>query len=85
MAYRVEVLRTAARELNGLAQPVRRRVRRTIRGLADVPRPQGAVLLGGRDRIWRVPVGDYRILYRIHDDVLLVVVVRIGHRSGVYR
>ena len=85
MAYRLEVLRTAARELNGLAQPVRRRVTRAIRGLSEVPRPQGAVLLSGRDRIWRVRMGDYRILYRIHDDVLLVVVVRVGHRRDVYR
>lgn len=85
MAYRVEVLRTAARELNGLAHPLRRRVIRAIRGLSDVPRPQGAVVLSGPDRIWRLRVGDYRILYRVHDDVLLVVVIRVGHRSRVYR
>ena len=85
MAYRVEVLRSAARELSELAQPLRRRMLRAIRGLAVTPRPPGAVLLTGRDRVWRVRVGDYRILYRIQDDVLLVLIVRVGHRSGVYR
>ncbi len=85
MAFRVEVLRTAARELDGLAPPIRRRVTRAIRALSDVPRPHGAALLSGRDGIWRVRVGDYRILYRIHDDLILVVILRVGHRSGVYR
>jgi mRNA interferase RelE/StbE len=85
MAYRVEVLRSAARELEALPQPVRRRVTRAIVALSDVPRPHGAVLLSAGDRIWRVRVGDYRILHRIHDDRVLVVVVRIRHRREAYR
>jgi mRNA interferase RelE/StbE len=85
MAYRVEVLRTAGRELGALAPPVRRRVTRAILALSNAPRPPGAILLSGRDAIWRVRVGDYRVLYRIHDDLVLVVVIRVRHRKDAYR
>ena len=85
MAFRIEFVRSAARELEALPQPIRRRVGRAISGLAFDPRPPGAMVLSGAERRWRVRVGDYRILYRIHDDLLLVVVVRVGHRSDAYR
>jgi mRNA interferase RelE/StbE len=58
-----------------------------IRALADDPRPPGAALLTGEgaERAWRVRVGDYRILYQIRDDQLLVIVIRVGHRREIYR
>lgn len=85
MAYRVVLRRSAARELGALPQPVRSRVTRIISGLATNPRPPGAKLLNSADRGWRVRVGDYRILYRIDEEIILVVVVRIRHRSKAYR
>jgi mRNA interferase RelE/StbE len=51
--------------------------------LAEDPRPPGARALQGRPGL-RVRVGDYRIIYTVEDDVLLVVVVRLGHRRDVY-
>ena len=53
--------------------------------MADNPRPQGSKKLGGEDGLYRIRVGDYRIVYAIRDDILVVLVVRIGHRSEVYR
>jgi mRNA interferase RelE/StbE len=85
MAYRVVLRRSATRELAGLPQPVRGRVTRALAALAAQPRPPGAKLLSGPDRIWRIRVGDYRILYRVDDDRVVVVVVRIRHRSIAYR
>jgi len=85
MAFRIEFVRSAVRELEALPQPMQRRVTRAIDGLAVEPRPPGARLLSGAGRRWRVRVGDYRILYRIDDDVLLVVVIRIRHRRDAYR
>lgn len=85
MAYRVILLRSADRELEGLPQPIRRRVARAIDALASDPRPPGAKLLTGADRRWRVRVGDYRILYRVNDDLVEVLVIRIRHRSDAYR
>jgi len=60
------------------------RIQAAISLLAIDPRPPGAKALQGRDGL-RVRVGDYRIIYSVHDDVLLVVVVTVGHRKDVYR
>jgi mRNA interferase RelE/StbE len=85
MAYRVVLLRSAARELAQLPQPIRGRLTRALGTLAKDPRPPGAKLLSGPDRIWRLRVGDYRILYRIDDDIVRILVIRIRHRSDAYR
>ena len=53
--------------------------------LADHPRPSQAKKLAGGDGEWRVRTGDYRIVYEIHDDVLLVLVVAVGHRRDIYQ
>jgi mRNA interferase RelE/StbE len=81
--YRIELRPAAARALRKLDPQVRERIRGAIALLAQHPRPPGARALQGRPGL-RVRVGDYRILYTVQDDVLLVVVVRIGHRSHVY-
>lgn len=62
-----------------------RRIASAIDGLASNPRPEGARALQGEATVLRLRVGDYRILYTINDDVLLVLVVRVGHRREVYR
>ena len=85
MAYRVSLLRSAAHELPDLPSQMQRRVSRAIDGLAADPRPRGAKLLTGADGIWRVRVGDFRILYRVNDDQLGVLVLRIRHRRDAYR
>ncbi len=55
-----------------------------IDALADNPRPSGAVRLKGTD-FFRVRIGDYRVVYEVHDSVLRVLVVRVAHRREVYR
>jgi len=59
-------------------------VQAAIELLADQPRPSGARKLVGGDGEWRVRTGDYRIVYEIHDDVLLVLLVAVGHRRDIY-
>lgn len=81
--YRIELRPAAARALRKLDPTVRRRVQGAIALLADDPRPPAARPLRGRPAL-RVRVGDYRIIYTLADDVLLVVVVSIGHRRDVY-
>lgn len=83
--YRVELKPAAERDLAALERRDLLRVARRIDALAQNPRPPGAEKLKGAEGIWRVRVGDYRILYTIRDEVLLVLVVRVGHRRGVYR
>ena len=82
--YAVDFLPSAARELSKLEPSVRRRLARRIDRLAQDPRT-GAVRLRGAEDTWRARVGDYRILYQVHDDRLLILVIRIGHRRDVYR
>jgi len=85
MAYRVEIKASAVKEIAALSRRDQRRVLAATESLADEPRPPGARKLVGADDVYRVRVGDYRIVYQIHDDVLTVHVVRVGHRRDVYR
>lgn len=85
MAYRIEVKPSAADALAKIPHPHRRRIARKIDRLADNPRPRGATVLEGRFGLYRIRVGDYRVVYQIHDVALLVLVVRIGSRGDVYR
>ncbi len=83
-SYNLEIKRSAVKELEDLPAKDRSRIVARIQLLADDPRPPGSEKLSGQER-YRVRQGDYRILYEIHDQVLLIVVVRIGHRREVYR
>ena len=83
--HRVELLPSAARAFAKLDARARRRIARRIDSLAVDPRPSGAQKLRGADDIWRLRVGDFRVLYSIHDQLLLVLVIKIGHRRDVYR
>ena len=81
--YRIELRPAAVRALRKLDPQVRHRVQGAIALLAEDPRPPSARALRGRPGL-RVRVGDYRIIYTVTDDVLLVVVVTLGHRRDVY-
>lgn len=85
MTYRVEFTTRAAREFRQLPEATRRRIAVRIDALTVNPRPQGARKLTGTDDLYRLRTGDYRILYQIEDRVVLVTVIRIGHRRDVYR
>lgn len=85
MTYRIEVAPAVVRQLRKLDPAARRRIQAAIELLAEHPRPQGARKLVGGDGEWRVRTGDYRIVYEVHDDVLLVLVVAVGHRRDIYQ
>lgn len=86
MAYAIEITRPALRQMKKLDPRIRERLARRIDGLAEMPLPSGAnQLKGASPPLYRVREGDYRIIYRIEHDKLTVLVVRIGHRSEVYR
>ncbi len=83
--YRIQFQRDAEREIALLPARDRLRVAARINTFADDPRPRGAKKLAGIDDLYRIRVGDYRVVYQVQDRVLLVVVVHIGHRRQVYR
>lgn len=85
MAYAVEISPGAEREFRKLDHETQRRLRPRIEALASEPRPAGAKKLKGREDLWRIRAGDYRIVYEVRDRILVVLVVRIAHRREVYR
>jgi mRNA interferase RelE/StbE len=85
VSYLVSISAAARRAMGRLPNTVRQRVDRAILALADNPRPHGCAKLAGTADGWRIRVGDWRILYTIEDDRLVVLVVEVGHRREVYR
>ena len=85
MSYRVTLAPPAARQLGKLDPQARRRIQAAIELLGAEPRPPAAIRLAGGAGEWRIRTGDYRIVYEIEDDQLIVLVVRVGHRREVYR
>ena len=85
MSYEVQILPKAVRQIKALSIEVRQDIALTIQSLANEPRPIGVKKLSGEKDIYRVRLGNYRVLYQIVDKVLVVVVVSVGHRREVYR
>jgi len=83
--YVVSFRRSADKELQKLDVTTQRRVLRAVEPLAKNPRPDGCRKLQGSDDAYRIRVGDYRVIYEIHDFVLTVLVVEDGHRKDIYR
>ena len=85
MTYRVSLAPAAARQLRKLDPPARRRIQATIELLAADPRPPAATQLVGGSGEWRVRTGNYRVVYEIKEEILLVLILAVGHRRDVYR
>lgn len=85
MTYRITLAPSAAGQLRTFDPQVRRRFQAAPELLATEPRPPAATRLVGGSGEWRIRTGDYRIVYEIHDDQLLVLVLRVGHRREIDR
>ena len=83
--YRLLFKPSAERVFLALPKDVQRRLDARLLALQDNPRPPGMKPLAGMSGVYRLRVGDYRILYEVHHDRVLVLVLRIGHRREVYR
>ncbi|WP_322410995.1 type II toxin-antitoxin system RelE/ParE family toxin [Microbacterium invictum] len=83
MSYRIEIRPAAIRALERIDHQTRDRIRGAIALLGQDPRPPGAKALQGRDGL-RVRIGNYRIIYTVQDDILVVLVVTLGHRRDIY-
>jgi len=84
VAYAVEFLKTAEQELARLPKDAQRQIVKRVEGLKDTPRPPGVEPLKGAEKLLRLRVGDYRVVYTVESRHLVVLVVRIGHRKEVY-
>ena len=83
--YRIELTPAALRQLEALPKKIQVRIAGRIDKLKSDPRPSGCVKLRDSDDIYRIRVGDYRILYKIRDNALLIIVVKVGKRGQIYK
>ncbi len=84
MRYRVILPKTVQKQLDRLPDDVARRILARLAELELVPRPPDVKKLKGRSA-WRIRVGDYRVIYEIHDREFVILVVTAAHRREVYR
>jgi len=84
-SYQIEWKPSAAKELKRLPRDVIPRVVETVEALATNALSQGAIRLKGSHHTYRIPVGDYRVVYTVEADVLRIEIVRVCHRRDVYR
>jgi mRNA interferase RelE/StbE len=84
MKFQVILPRSVQKELDRLPDEVARRMMIRLAGLENDPRPADVKKLKGRDA-WRIRVGDYRVIYEIHDRILQIIVITVGHRREIYR
>jgi len=84
VTYTIEILRAAQKQLAKIDRQHQPRIIDAIRSLADDARPSGCKKLSGRSA-WRIRVGSFRVIYEIHDNRLVVLIVAIGDRKGIYR
>jgi len=84
LKYELLIETRAQKQLAKITQPYQDRIIAAIRGLAGQPKPAASKRLSGR-QAWRLRVGDYRVIYEINEESLLILVITIGHRREVYR
>lgn len=83
--YQIEFTKGATRELNKLPTDIKNRIDLKIMNLTVDPRPSGVKKVKGIEDTYRIRVGEYRVIYEIYDNILLVTVVKVGHRSDIYK
>ena len=83
--YAVVFARSARKELQNLDPQVARRILTQVEALVTDPRPSGVIKLEGATDLWRIRVGQWRVVYRISDPERLVDIIAVRHRSDAYR
>jgi mRNA interferase RelE/StbE len=78
--YQINLKKTAQKQLKSLPEQIGNRIFAKIDDLAIDPRPSGCKKLKGSDNLWRIRVADYRIIYNIYDQELIIYVLKVGHR-----
>jgi mRNA interferase RelE/StbE len=82
--YTIELSRRAERQLRAFPREVQARIGRSVDALSRQPVPPGARKFSGHDDLYRIRAGDYRIVYTVRHEVLVVLVVAVGHRREIY-
>lgn len=85
MSYRIAIKKSAAKSLKKIPKADQKRIADKIDSLAEGPPNPDTTKMKGNNPFHRVRVGDYRIIYEIQDEVLIILIVKIGHRRDIYR
>jgi mRNA interferase RelE/StbE len=85
MTYQIITPKSVQKQIMALPVEMILRIDEAVMDLAENPRPDGVTKLKGSDRIYRIRVGDYRVVYDIQDKELVVSLIRCQHRREVYR
>jgi mRNA interferase RelE/StbE len=83
--YKIELKPSAVRDLRRLPHSTQKRIAQKIDALPNNPFPHGSKKLEATGNFWRIRVGDYRVIYQVYKEKLMIYVVRIKHRGDVYR
>ena len=83
MLYQITLKKQAIKSLEKIKEPYYSKIKAAIYGLVQNPRPNGCKKLKGRDG-YRIRIADYRVIYDIYDEILLIDVVELGHRKEIY-
>lgn len=83
--FTIVIKPAAENQMDRLPGNIRARVLAALENLREDPRPPKAVKVSGQENTWRIRVGDYRVVYEVHGDVLMILVVGVAHRKDVYR
>ncbi len=81
MAYQIQIEKSALKQLSKIEKPMREKIRTTIKDLAHNPRPFGYKKLVDEGGLYRIKVSNYRIIYEVQDNILLVSVLRVAKRN----
>ena len=82
-SYKIELTRSAEKELLALNKTIIGKIWPQIKNLADLPHPKGSLKLSGTENTYRIRVGNYRVIYKIEDDTIKIIIIR--HRKEAYR
>ena len=85
MKYKIEVLRSAAKALKNIPKSDRDRIIKKIDGLGENPPTTNTTKMKGNNPFYKIRVGNYRIVYEIINEILLILIVKVGHRKDIYR
>ncbi|MEY2976449.1 MAG: type II toxin-antitoxin system RelE family toxin [Prochlorotrichaceae cyanobacterium] len=85
MEYRIKFKASAAKEFRKLPANIQKRLQIPINALRNDPRPSGSIKLKGSEQLYRIRLGDYRVVYSVDDTIQVIFITRVRHRRDVYK
>ena len=84
-SYKIEWRKSTRKDFRRIGSHDVKRIVSAVEALANNPFPSGCTKLSGSERAYRIRIGDYRVIYEVIDDVLIIEVIKVGHRRDVYK